>query len=116
MVPERFVDSFGEVALKHGMIRIELLSQSGPEPAVTERLLMSVQTFMQMLQVQQALVEKLAQAGALRPITPPTTLEPPAMEPPAPMAPKNDASATNQFRPRPPSGPSPVISPNFRDK
>ena len=29
-VPEIFVDAFGEISLKHGMIRIELVSLSGP--------------------------------------------------------------------------------------
>jgi len=50
-VPETFIDAFGEISLKHGMIRIELLSLSGPEPRVTQRLIMNLQAFSQMVQV-----------------------------------------------------------------
>src|SRR5262245_34316515 len=42
-VPETFVDAFGEISLKHGMIRIELVSLSGSEPRVTQRLITSLQ-------------------------------------------------------------------------
>jgi hypothetical protein len=52
LVPETFVDAFGEISLKHGMIRIELVSLSGPEPRVTQRLVTSLQAFRQMLQAQ----------------------------------------------------------------
>ena len=49
---ETFVDAFGEVSFKHGMIRIELVSLSGSEPRVMQRLIMSLQGFSQMLQAQ----------------------------------------------------------------
>ena len=66
-VPETFVDAFGEISLKHGMIRIELVSLSGPEPRVTQRLITSLQTFRQMLQAQNGMLEQLEKAGVIRP-------------------------------------------------
>src|SRR5215472_1261305 len=68
--PETFVDAFGEISFKHGMIRIELLSLSGPEPRVTQRLITSLQAFSQMLQAQQGMIERLEKAGVIRPAQP----------------------------------------------
>src|SRR5262245_28979234 len=71
-VPETFVDTFGEISLKHGMIRIELVSLSGSEPRVTQRLITSLQAFSQMLQTQNGMVERLEKAGVVRlPNSPP---------------------------------------------
>jgi hypothetical protein len=69
-VPETFVDAFGEISLKHGMIRIELVSLSGSEPRVTQRLITSLQAFSQMLQAQNGMMEKLEKAGVIRPAQP----------------------------------------------
>jgi hypothetical protein len=69
-VPETFVDAFGEISLKHGMIRIELVSLSGPEPRVTQRLITSLQAFSQMLQAQNGMREQLEKAGVIRPPQP----------------------------------------------
>jgi len=69
-VPETFVDAVGEISLKHGMIRIELLSLSGPEPRVTRRLIVSLQSFSQMLQAQNGMREQLEKAGVIRPAQP----------------------------------------------
>jgi hypothetical protein len=66
-VPETFVDAFGEISLKHGMIRIELVSLSGPEPRATQRLITSLQAFSQMLQAQNGMLEQLEKAGVVRP-------------------------------------------------
>ena len=66
-VPETFVDAFGEISLKHGMIRIELVSLSAPEPRVTQRLITSLQAFSQMLQAQNGMLEQLEKAGVIRP-------------------------------------------------
>ena len=66
-VPETFVDAFGEISFKHGMIRIELVSLSGPEPRVTQRLITSLQAFSQMLQAQNGMLEQLEKAGVIRP-------------------------------------------------
>lgn len=74
-IPETFVDAFGEVSFKHGMIRIELVSLSGSEPRVTQRLIMSLQTFSQVLQAQNAMVEGLEKAGVVRPVEPPPAAE-----------------------------------------
>jgi hypothetical protein len=75
-VPETFVDAFGEISLKHGMIRIELVSLSGPEPRVTQRLITSLQAFSQMLQAQNGMLEQLEKAGVVR-----LPSSPPAAEP-----------------------------------
>src|SRR5262245_56569399 len=75
-VHETFVDAFGEISLKHGMIRIELVSLSGPEPRVTQRLITSLQAFSQMLQAQNGMLEQLEKAGVIR-----SPGHPPAMEP-----------------------------------
>ena len=69
-VPETFVDAFGEISLKHGMIRIELVSLSGSEPRVTQRLITSLQAFSQMLQAQNGMLEQLEKAGVIRPPQP----------------------------------------------
>jgi hypothetical protein len=69
-VPETFVDAFGEISLKHGMIRIELVSLSGPEPRVTQRLIMNLQAFSQMVQAQNGMLGQLEKAGAIRPAQP----------------------------------------------
>jgi len=66
VVPETFVDAFGEISLKHGMIRIELVSLSGSEPRVTQRLITSLQAFSQMLQAQNGMREQLEKAGVMR--------------------------------------------------
>src|SRR5262245_61297107 len=65
-VPETFVDAFGEISLKHGMIRIELVSLSGSEPRVTQRLITSLQAFSQMLHAQNGMREQLEKAGVIR--------------------------------------------------
>jgi hypothetical protein len=67
LVAETFVDAFGEISLKHGMIRIELVSLSGSEPRVTQRLITSLQAFRQMLQAQNGMIEQLEKAGVIRP-------------------------------------------------
>jgi hypothetical protein len=81
LVPETFVDAFGEISFKHGMIRIELASLSGPEPRVTQRLITSLQAFRQMLQAQNGMLEQLEKAGVIRPAQPvqaPAEAEPPS--------------------------------------
>jgi hypothetical protein len=75
-IPETFVDAFGEISFKHGMIRIELVSLSGSEPRVTHRLITSLQAFSQMLQTQNGMVERLEKAGLIRPVEPPPAAEP----------------------------------------
>ena len=73
---ETFVDAIGEISLKHGMIRIELVSLSSSEPRVTQRLITSLQAFSQMLQTQNGMLEQLQKAGMIRPIEPPPAAEP----------------------------------------
>jgi hypothetical protein len=79
-VPETFVDAFGEISLKHGMIRIELVSLSGPEPRVTQRLITSLQAFSQILQAQNGMFEQLEKAGVIRPTAPQPDPPPQAVE------------------------------------
>src|SRR5438045_1181842 len=79
--PETFVDALGEISFKHGMIRIELVSLSGPEPRVTERLVTNLPAFRQMLQAQNGMIEQLEKAGVIRPAQPaqaPAEPEPPS--------------------------------------
>jgi hypothetical protein len=79
LVTETFVDAFGEISLKHGMIRIELVSLSGPEPRVTQRLVTNLSAFRQMLQAQNGMIEQLEKAGVIRPAQPaPAEAEPPS--------------------------------------
>src|SRR6267378_315961 len=85
-VPETFVDAFGEISLKHGMIRIELVSLSGSEPRVTQRLITSLQAFSQMLQAQNGMLEQLEKAGVVRPPSPPPAAEPGPHPNPPPRA------------------------------
>src|SRR5689334_6747910 len=75
-VPETFVDAFGEISFKQGMIRLDLVSLSGPEPRVTQRLITSLQAFSQMLQAQNGMIEKLEKAGLIRPVESPPAAEP----------------------------------------
>ena len=65
--PETFIDAFGEISFKHGMIRIELMSLSGPDPRVTQRLITSLQAFQQMVQAQNGMLAQLEKAGVIRP-------------------------------------------------
>ena len=58
------------------MIRIELFSLSGPEPRVTQRLIMNLQAFSQMVQAQNGMLEQLEKAGVVR-----STSAPPAADP-----------------------------------
>src|SRR5947207_14063204 len=76
-VPETFVDAIGEISFKQGMIRIELVSLSGPEPRVTQRLITSLQAFSQMLQAQNGMLERLEKAGVIRPPQPAPEADPP---------------------------------------
>jgi hypothetical protein len=70
LVPETFIDAVGEISFKHGMIRIDLVSMSGTEPRVTQRLITSLQAFSQMLQAQNGMFEQLEKAGVIRPTAP----------------------------------------------
>jgi hypothetical protein len=76
LVPETFVDGVGEISFKHGMVRIELVSLSGAEPRVTQRLITSLQAFRQMLQAQNGMLAQLEKAGVIRPSGPPTAAAP----------------------------------------
>src|SRR5262245_54328214 len=82
-VPETFVDAFGEISLKHGMIRIELVSLSGSEPRVTQRLITNLQAFSQMLQAQNGMREQLEKAGVIRPPQPSPAESDPRPTPPS---------------------------------
>ena len=128
-VPETFVDAFGEISLKHGMIRIELVSLSGSEPRVTQRLITSLQAFSQMLQAQNGMREQLEKAGVIRP----PQSSPGAESAPQPTPPSRAGEGTGgggaavvrlaRIEPVPqPAGPAaatapvPPKSPNFSDE
>jgi hypothetical protein len=80
LVPETFVDAVGEISFKHGMVRIDLHSLSGPEPRVTQRLVTSVQAFSQILQAQKGMFEQLEKAGVVRAAGPQPEPSPPTGE------------------------------------
>ena len=127
-VPETFVDTFGEISLKHGMIRIELVSLSGSEPRVTQRLITSLQAFSHMLQAQNGMREQLEKAGVIRP----SQSSPGADTAPQPSPPSRAGEGTGggaavlrlaRIEPVPqPAGPpaatvlGPPKSPNFSDE
>ena len=126
-VPETFVDAFGEISFKHGMIRIELVSLSGPEPRVTQRLITSLQAFSQILQAQNGMLERLEKAGVIRPVEPPPAAEP-APERSGVVAavrrlarieavpqPASPPAAVSEPAPRPAAELGPPRSPNFSD-
>jgi len=123
-VPETFVDGVGEISLKHGMVRIELVSLSGPEPRATQRLIVSVQAFSQMLLAQNGMREQLEKAGVLRPAQPPPEPDQPTergvvaavrrwprVEPVPPPA--VAATAPDEVISRPAAEFAPPRSPNF---
>ena len=105
-VPERFVDGVGEVALKHGVIRIELMSMSAAEAAPVERLIMAIPSFVQMLQRFEQLGQRMAEAGIIRPA-----------EPAQPVAPDSepgaDRVAHKELIPEPRPILAPPSTPNF---
>ena len=126
LVPETFVDAFGEISLKHGMIRIELVSLSGPEPRVTQRLITSLQAFRQMLQAQNGMIEQLEKAGVIRPAQPaqaPAEAEPPSERSGVVAAVRRLARIEPVPQPAGPSAATPAAtalgppkSPNFSDE
>lgn len=102
MIPEIFVDGIGRIGFFEGMIRIELISRSGaetdeqgrPKPEVRQRLIMSLNGFLQGLQAQQSVIAKLQEAGVLRVEPQPAQAAMPAAGPAAangatPAAPKS---------------------------
>src|SRR5258707_14592642 len=125
-VPETFVDAFGEISLKHGMIRIELVSLSGPEPRVTQRLVTNLPAFRQMLLAQNGMIEQLEKAGVIRPAQPaqaPAEAEPPSERSGVAAAVRRRARIEPVPQPPGPpaatpaaTGPGPPKSPNFRDE
>jgi hypothetical protein len=125
-VPETFIDAIGEISFKHGMIRIELVSLSGPEARVTQRLIISLQAFSQMLQAQNSMMERLEKAGVIRPAQ---AAQPPAEAEPVPERSGVVAAVRRRARIEPvpePAGPpaatpaatvlGPPKSPNFSDE
>lgn len=124
-VPETFVDAFGEISLKHGMIRIELVSLSGSEPRVTQRLITSLQAFSQMLQAQNGMREQLEKAGVIRSPQPSPGAEPGSqpMSPPLVGEETGEAGATVVRLMPQPAAATPAAtalrlpkSPNFSDE
>jgi hypothetical protein len=123
LVPETFVDAFGEISFRHGMIRIALVSLSGPEPRVTQRLITSLQAFRQMLQAQNGMLEQLEKAGVVHlPSSPPAAELAPdrggavrlARIEPAPQ-PASAPAPVSELAPRPKADLGPPKSPNFSE-
>lgn len=105
MIPEVFVDGIGRIGFADGVLRIELITRSGsetdeqgrPKPEVRQRLVMTLNGFLQGLQAQQQVIAKLQEAGILR-------LEPQTAQGVAPASSNGTAA---------PSTPVPPKSPNF---
>ena len=125
-VLETFVDAFGEISLKHGMIRIELVSLSGAEPRVTQRLIMNLHAFQQMTQAQNGMLEQLEKAGVISLPSSPPAAEPAPDRPgvlaavrlarsePAPQLAIAPAPMS-ELAPRPKANLGPPKSPNFSE-
>jgi hypothetical protein len=107
MVPEVFIDGFGEIAFKEGLIRIELVSLSGEEPEVRQRLIMTTPAFLHAVQLQQNMVSKFEEAGIIRARRSATA------SPTTPSLPTAAVAAT--AAPAPVALPSTPTSPNFSD-
>jgi hypothetical protein len=121
-VPETFVDALGEISFKHGMIRIELVSLSSPEPRATQRLIVNLPAFQQMVQAQNGMLAQLEKARVIRPapeaepaperggvvaaVRRLARIEPVPQPAPAP-APTSEPAAQPEL--------APVRSPNFSD-
>src|SRR5215470_8627371 len=83
LVPELFIDGFGEISFKDGLIRIELVSHSGEQPEVRQRLIMTTPAFLHAFQLQENMVAKFEEAGVIRarrnaPVAPAMAPEPAA--------------------------------------
>ena len=74
LIPETFVDAFGEISFKHGMVRIELVSLSGSEPRATQRRSHAA-AFSQMIRCRTACSSSL-KAGVIRPAQPVSEADP----------------------------------------
>ncbi len=111
MVPEVFVDGFGQISFKDGLIRIELVSLSGNEPEVRQRIIMTVPAFMHALQVQQSIVGKFEEAGIVRAPVLQFRKGVAAAAPAA--APSPAAESAPATRPEPAEPVGPPKSPNF---
>ncbi len=87
MIPEVFVDGIGRIGFSDGVLRIELITRSGsetdeqgrPKPEVRQRLVMTLNAFLQGLQAQQGVIAKLQEAGIIK-------LEPQPAPPASPAA------------------------------
>ena len=102
-VPETFVDGFGEIAFKEGLIRIELVSLSGEEPEVRQRIIMTTPAFLHAVQLQQNMVAKFEEAGIIR-----------ARRPAAASAPTAASASAEEPAPAPAvASAGPPSSPNF---
>src|SRR5215469_3669240 len=106
LVPEIFIDGFGKISVKEGLIRIELVSHSGAQPEVRQRLIMSTPAFLHAVQLQQDMVAKFEEAGIIRARRSAATA-PPATEPAIAVAAPAPAPA------KPPPLPK---SPNFSEE
>ncbi len=115
MVPEIFIDGFGQVFFKDGLIRIELVSRSGDEPEVRQRIIMTVPAFLNALQLQQTIVNKFEEAGIIRaPVLKFPPQPAPARAAAAAAAPAVATAAAAAPAKAAPAGPP--KSPNFSEK
>lgn len=111
MVPEIFIDGFGQISFKDGLIRIELVSLSGNEPEVRQRIIMTVPAFLNAVQLLQSIIGKFEQAGVVRA---PVLQFRKGVAEAAPVAtPSPAAESAPATRPEPAESLGPPKSPNF---
>lgn len=113
MTSEIFTDGFGRIAFVEGMVRIELTSLSGGEPAVKQHLIMTLPAFLQSFQRQQGVVSKFEAAGMIRAVPSAGLRSVAATADAAPAANVPEPPAAAAARPTAAGGPP--RSPNFSD-
>lgn len=102
MIPEIYADGIGAITMSNGVVRLDLVSVTGPEPVPGQRppaeahhrIVMSPQAFAQSVRMMQDLMSKLIEAGVVR------------REPTSTSAPEGEVSP-------PPAPVQPPSSPNF---
>ena len=76
MKSEQYIDGFSQIHFIGGMVRLDmfiLTPQPGAEPqsSAAGRIVMTPQAFLSSMEAMQQFVDKLAEAGVLRKVSPP---------------------------------------------
>jgi hypothetical protein len=106
-ISEVFTDGFGRIALRNGVIRIELVSFTTDGAEVRQHVIMTLPAFLKSVRIQQAIAAKFEVAEVRRA----DPREPPPVVPAEPPEPEPDtATATPSCLSNAPS------SPNFAEE